>query len=299
MLSILIPEYNYDCTLLVNTLAEQCRRASLIFEILVMDDASSTFVEINRRIATWENCRFIESSENQGAAKTRNALVRMASYEWLLLLDCDLEVKQDSFVENYLKHLSLAPVLTGSVSYQTDKPLKDYVLRWKYGTRRESLSAKIRNKRPWSSLSTVNACIHRSVFDRVAFDEHVYGYGHEDTLFGLTLKRLGIKIVHLDNPLQHNGLDSGTVFLEKSLIAASKYATKPFSSDVSLQEEIRIFRVFNWLKRGRLTGLIAFKFRCGESLMRRQLLSNAPSLFLYDCYRLGFMCNRFRSRYLQ
>ena len=49
MLSILIPERNYDCRQLVNDLVEQCTAAAVKYEIIVMDDNSSLFVE-NRQI---------------------------------------------------------------------------------------------------------------------------------------------------------------------------------------------------------------------------------------------------------
>jgi glycosyltransferase involved in cell wall biosynthesis len=294
MLSILIPEYNVDCTLLVARLGEQCRKANLVYEILVMDDASIHYLEKNRTIATQQNCKFIEIAENQGSAKTRNALIRNASYEILLLLDCDLEVMDDAFIQNYLDNLDKAAVLAGSVVYQNQKPEKSRVLRWKYGVKRESRPAAYRNRNPWSSLSTVNVCMHRSVFDWVTFDEGISDYGHEDTLFGIALKRCGISVLHLDNPLIHNGLDEGVAFLEKSLKATAKYLSAPFNRDVELQQEIRIFRVFNRIRKWKLVSILAFQFSVFEPVVRKQLLSNAPSLFLFDCYRLGYLCKLFR-----
>ena len=48
MLSILIPEHNYDCTKLVNDLAMQCNKAGIIYEIIVLDDASTLYKSENR-----------------------------------------------------------------------------------------------------------------------------------------------------------------------------------------------------------------------------------------------------------
>jgi glycosyltransferase involved in cell wall biosynthesis len=41
MLSILIPTYNYNTLLLVKTLQQQAIESKVVFEILVLDDAST------------------------------------------------------------------------------------------------------------------------------------------------------------------------------------------------------------------------------------------------------------------
>ena len=50
MISILIPERNYDCRQLVRDLVELCATAAVKYEIIVMDDNSNLFVEENRQI---------------------------------------------------------------------------------------------------------------------------------------------------------------------------------------------------------------------------------------------------------
>ena len=44
MLSILIPTYDYDCRHLVNDLHEQAEQAGIVYEIIVADDASPTYI---------------------------------------------------------------------------------------------------------------------------------------------------------------------------------------------------------------------------------------------------------------
>jgi GT2 family glycosyltransferase len=58
--------------------------------------------------------------------------------------------------------------------------------------------------------------IHKSLFEKVKFNEDLAGYGHEDTFFGLELFGQGLIIRHIDNPLIHLGLESASDFLEKT-----------------------------------------------------------------------------------
>ena len=44
----------------------------------------------------------------------------------------------------------------------------------------------------------------------------VKGYGHEDTLFAMELKRHGFAVTHIDNPLEHIGIEPVEEFLRKS-----------------------------------------------------------------------------------
>lgn len=292
MISILIPEYNYNCSGLVADLHEQCQKAGIAFEIWVMDDASDKFTDENKSIEQRSHCRFVKSEVNQGAARCRNQLASMAAYDWLLFLDCDLEVTNPSFIEQYLMEIPENQVVAGSVKYQKEKPETDKLLRWVYGMKRESTSALERNKQPWKSLSSVNLLLHRSVYEKFPFDDGIKDYGHEDTLYGYVLKKAGIPILHIDNQLIHNGLETSSAFLEKSLVAAMKYQIPPFCDNSELQEEIKLFRVYNRLVYCRLNKIFAWLFTLSASWLRRNLLGKHPNLYLFDVYRLGYMCQR-------
>ena len=123
------------------------------------------------------------------------------------------------------------------------------------------------------------------------YDEHFEDYGHEDSVMGFTLKQAGIKVLHIDNPLIHNGLDSNEIFLSKSLKAVEKYVTNPAFQTKELTNQIKIFRVFRKIKSLGLHRLLAFKFRIAGGLMKRNLCSEHPSLFIYDFYRLSYLCD--------
>ncbi|MBK9012976.1 MAG: hypothetical protein IPM82_02230 [Saprospiraceae bacterium] len=63
---------------------------------------------------------------------------------------------------------------------------------------------------------TNNFLIPRQLFLEIQFDETLRQYGHEDTLFGMELARRQVPIVHIDNPLEHIGLEPVDVFLRKT-----------------------------------------------------------------------------------
>lgn len=296
MLSILIPVHNYDCSRLVAGLAEQCLHEGLPYEILVMDDASTLFVKENEALADLPGCRLLKSSENLHSARTRNRLARQAQYPYLLFVDSDLELRDNLFIHRYVEALGSAPVLVGSILYQSDKPKVTQMLRWKYGRKRECLPLQIRNEQPWKSLSSQNFMMEKAAFDEVPFDESFVRYGHEDTLMGLMLQKKGFRVLYIDNPLIHKGLESSETFLDKSLVATGQYATMPVMRTPEVVANIRIFHFYEWVSNLKLDGLLAFKFRLLEKCLRRQLCGPHPNLFLFDFYRLGYLCDFIRKR---
>lgn len=296
MLSILIPEYNYDCSKLVAQLVDQCRQADVPFEILVMDDASANCLEANREISKMPGCRFIESEKNLKSARIRNQLGRLAKYPNLLFLDCDLEIRDPLFIRRYLDALGKAPVLVGAIVYQAEKPPISQRLRWKYGSKREVLPLEVRNVNPWKSFSSPNFLMEKAVFERLPFDETFVNYGHEDTLFGLSLKSKGIEVKYIDNPLIHNGLETSEAFLTKCLVAVEKYAMLPVMRSPEVVEQIRIYRFYERIVALKLDGLLAFKFRWLKKCLHKQLCSANPNLILFDFYRLGHLCDFIRKR---
>lgn len=296
MLSILLPEHDFDCSRLVARLADQCLCAGISFEILVMDDASTRFLAENRTIAEMPGCQFFESKENLQAARIRNRLGKLATYPNLLFIDSDLEIRDDLFIQRYLDALGKAPVLVGGIVYQNVKPPVSKLLRWEYGRKRECLPLDVRNRNPWKSLSSQNFMMERSVFERVPFDESFVLYGHEDTLMGLMLKKLGIMVSYIDNPLIHNGLETSEAFLAKSLVAVEKYETLPVMRSADVVATVRIFRFYEGLAALKLDGLVAFKFRLLRKCMQENLCGPHPNLLLFDFYRLGHLCDVVRKR---
>ena len=298
MLSILIPEYNCDCTRLVRDLSDQCLQEKIDYEILVLDDASADFPMENHRLPSIPGCILSINEVNIGLARCRNRLVQMARFEWLLILDSDLQVFDNLFIKRYLDALGQESVISGGVVCSKEKPEAARMLRWKYSLKRESLSAEVHNRNPWRSFFSSNVLMQKSVNERIPYDEQFQDYGHEDTIMGYQLKTLGIKVLYIENPLLHLGIDRSDRYLAKSLLAVEKYLDASVFKSEELVLEVKIFRVYRIIKKMHLDGLVAWKFRILKKLLYKNLMGTHPNLFLFDFYRLGHLCQEARSRSL-
>lgn len=72
MISILIPTYNYNIANLTKELHRQALEQYAEFEIIVMEDGSTLFLNENRVVDELEFCRHIILSENIGRSAIRN-----------------------------------------------------------------------------------------------------------------------------------------------------------------------------------------------------------------------------------
>jgi len=294
MLSILIPEYNCDCTRLVRDLSEQCIQERIDFEILVLDDASPDFPLENHNLSFIPGCVTTRNEVNVGQASCRNRLAKMARFPWLLFLDSDLQVQDDMFIKRYLEVLGTSNVVSGGLATSPEISDARRMLRWKYGRKRECIPALIRNQNPWKSFFSSNMLIEKSVIERIPFDEQFKDYGHEDTIMGYRMKGQGCSILHIDNPLLHLGIDLSDHFLAKSLTAVEKYFDLPIFQSEELVKEVRIFNVYRLIVKFKLDGLVAWKFGLLRKMLRKNLLGSHPSLFWFDFYRLGYLCQKAR-----
>lgn len=280
MLSILIPVYNFIVLDLVADLHRQCQKAGCVFEIICLDDGSqNTIKEKNANLLSISNVKYIELNQNIGRAAIRNRLSEIAEYPYLLFLDVDSKVVRKDYIQTYLKLLDPSVLLYGGRSYD-DQPPEDqqFLLHWTFGSAREMSSPKDRNQAPYESFMTNNFLIHRDIFQSIRFNESISDYGHEDTLFGLELQKKSIPIVHLDNPLEHIGLESCDIFLNKQQLAIQNLQRLGLST--------RLSQNGNQLRSWKMAGLFVFLFRLIEPLVLKQLHSTNPSLFLLDLWKL-------------
>ena len=96
MLSILIPNYNYDCSELLYALSAQCigfKQAAggadgpFDYEIIVGDDGSTDAKALSgvRDTAAFVGARLLELPVNGGRARLCNALIEAARVVYLLI----------------------------------------------------------------------------------------------------------------------------------------------------------------------------------------------------------------------
>lgn len=288
LISILIPSYNYDCRHLVQQLLLQLPEDG---EVIVGDDCSTDADIIGwfREIEALPSCRIFRPSQNMGRAAIRNALAREARGEWLLFIDADAEVRSSTFIADYLAATQHAQVVCGGTANLPKCPRPKARLRYDYEVGVEKrLTLEHRRQHPYAQFTTFNFLILRSLFLTIGFDENCRTYGHEDTQFGLELKRRGIKVLQTDNKLTHLGIEDADEFLAKTETALRSLA----SMDMEQQRHIRVSALALRLKSMHLLGLVRFLFRTTKPCLRANLLGKHPNQKLFAFYKLGVYANQ-------
>lgn len=286
MISICIPVYNFNITALVNELTNQVSALNIPGEIIVIDDGSEHFREINK-IACGKHT-YIELKENIGRARIRNLFLKYAQYPYLLFLDCDSWVKTTSFLSNYVDVIKDNPgIVCGGRIYEAGRPKREKRLRWKYGLRRESQPLSVRREFPNKSFMTNNFLISKKIFEENQFDERMVTYGHEDTLFGYNLKKKNITITHIDNPVVNGDIELNSVYLNKTREGVINLVNiLNFTNyDKDLIADISLLRFYRKIKN--IEGLVYLSFIVSKPIIVFLLTRGYISLFLFDFYKLG------------
>lgn len=289
-LSILIPAYRVDITLLVTDLKNQAEKLQLDWEMIVYDDASGPPWDAHYRSLSADHYITLTAmTENKGRAAARQKLAGMATKKALLFLDCDARVVDPDYLKKMLESFDGASVVTGR-TLVPDKPEgKQFRLRWKYGRKRESLPAQKRKKYPYRNFSTFHFLMPASLTGTIGFRTELSRYGHEDTLLGLDLQKAGVPVKHTDIPLEHAGIDDAQTFLEKTGQALETLAGLVRNDTVpeSGLENIRLVRVYRKYRFLFEKKWITIPYFVLLPLFYRLLTSSIPSLILFDLYRLG------------
>ncbi len=291
MLSILIPTYNYNVYPLAKELETQALNANIVYELICIDDGSFSILnEENQKINSLTNCTFVENKKNIGRSKIRNSLAKKAKYDWLLFLDADVIPVNKKYITSYINSITKeSELIYGGILYQEKTPKQDQLLRWVYGNEREALSVEQRNKDKYIRFLTLSFLIKKSVFDVVSFNETIKNLRHEDTLFAYDLKKAKINLEHINNPVYHLGLDTSEGFLEKSL--QSVEALQDLIKDgLMSSNHTLITKAFGVSKMTLTNHLLAFAFKKYKHKFEQNLLSGKPSLFIFDLYRLCYLC---------
>ncbi len=269
----------------MNLLNRQC-------ELIVIDDCSVHFKAANKNAC--KKHTYIELNKNIGRAKIRNLFLKYAKYDYLLFLDCDLQINTSSFLSKYLEASKKKPkVVCGGLLYEKICPERERRLRWKYGMVRESQSCAVRRKFPNKSFMTSNFLISKKLLQENGFDERIVKYGHEDTLFGYALKKKNITINHIENPVVHKDIDINEEFLNKtkmsiiSLIEILQY--EEYKDE--LNNNFRLLKFYAKVKK--IEKIIHITFLIFEPLIVFLLTKGYICLYLFDYYKLGIFIRNF------
>jgi len=210
-MSVIIPVYNWDVTLLVEALAREIVSGNLHdeIEVIVADDCSShEYREKNQKeIKKHSFCKYYEQKKRGGRSVVRNFLIKQTKHPFVLMLDADMLPDKDNFLSEYRQQITSAQkIICGGYSYK--KRIlqgREYDFYFYKGQKTEEISAKERNKTPWRYLFTGNVLVHRDVLNTIGFDENFVNYGYEDIEWGIRLSS-HYPIHHFDNTCSHLGL---------------------------------------------------------------------------------------------
>lgn len=292
MLSICVPVYNFDVRQLAGQLSELTKKAGIPVEILFFDDLSKVEIkDKNREISSIQSVKYLELSENIGRAAIRNLLAKSAKYPYLVFIDADSIIPDDSFINRFLSNIYNAKIICGGTIYHKEPPEQEKLLRWIYGCHREELTPEQRQKKGFS-ITTNNFLISRDVMLQYPFRESIREYGHEDTVFGYDLYKAGINILHIDNPVIHSGLESSSEYLAKTRKAIKNllHVSQNLVTDKEFINHSGLLRIREKVKKTGLLKFVGWIFHKSERLLGNHLTGPAPKLWVFDLYKVGYIC---------
>ncbi|MAQ41129.1 glycosyltransferase family 2 protein [Mesonia oceanica] len=294
MISILIPTYNCIAVNLIKELHSQCLQLEIDFEIICLDDAShkTDTIIANREINTLHSVVFEELPQNIGRSAIRNKLAEKAKYPWLLYLDADVIPIQKNFISNYnlaIKNNNNVKVVYGGRKH-LPRHNSNQKLRWKYGFYKEDKTKEERNRNPYISIITNNLLVKKDIFHKIKFDESLKNYGHEDTLFSYHLKKENVEVLHIDNYVNHQEIDSNQEFITKTefglqnLHYLCKNGNLPY-------KYAKITSYYQVIRKFHLNYIFIWSYKIFMSKMKKNLLSKSPSLKVFNIYKFCYFCN--------
>ncbi|MCG1035826.1 glycosyltransferase family A protein [Polaribacter sargassicola] len=285
MLSVLIPIYNYNSYNLVKELHQQLLKEAISFEIICLDDASKSDLNLeNEKINKLLFSSFSILKKNIGRSAIRNLLASKAKFNWLLFLDADVLPTSSSFISNYIKHFNTKnTVFCGGLKYQNKESIKG-LLRYKYGKKHEEISVEERVKNAEKYFFTSNFLIEKKAFSVIKFEEKLLKYGREDFLFSIGLKENNYKITHIENEVFHLGIDNNSAFVAKTKNAMENLI---FLSEEGLlqKKELSILNFLSFLSVVKIDFLLA-----KMTLFFEKKAIDRGSVFFLNCLKICYLC---------
>ena len=289
MISILIPCFDYNAYPLVSVLEKQALMLKIDFEIICIDDGSfSSKNDLNQKINLLTNSKFIELKKNIGRINNRLLLAEKSQYEWLIFIDVDTLPNEDNFLKNYIDQLNKGTLIIGGCTYK--KPdNENFSLRYKFGKFREEIKSDIRNKNPYKYTSSCNFMCKRDVLINVLASINTVSYGN-DYIFGSLIKKKGIDIKHIDNPVLIDNIDENQIFIKKTHHALDNLISS-YNNKIIKNHSISILKAYIILDSLLMKNIFVKITDLFKNLLNRNLHCKDPNLFLFDLYRLNYLCN--------
>jgi glycosyltransferase involved in cell wall biosynthesis len=288
-LSILIPVYEYNPTKLIKDLIQQSLQIEIPLEIILIDDASNIdfFSNWATPFQDYTTIQITRLNQNIGRAAIRNNLIQKASFDWLLFLDADTIPCTQNYLASFIPFLSANySCLCGGTAYRKEQPEASRRLRWEYGKAREEITSTIRNQNTFGTFTLNNLLIRKEVVLQFPLDNAIQKYGHEDTLLGMNLAANNIKMLHIDNFVYHEGLDTNEVFLVK--VKQSIETLVELYIQGKLPAETKLIKLHTRLTKLKVNGIVTFFIKLFLPIIEKNLRRSTPSIFYMDLLKLWY-----------
>lgn len=293
-ISICIPVYNFDIKNLVASLRKEIRSNQIDAEIILIDDFSDeNFREIYNEASSHAD-RFIFLEKNIGRSRIRNLFLKHTKGDYLLFLDCDVQIDHSDFLKNYLQEITSnreVDVVYGN--FRID-PSYSKTLRNRYSVEREIFSGE--RTSDFSVFKTVNFIIKREAFIKFPFDETLIHYGYEDYVFAKKMELNNVTFSGINNPVIHVDDTSNDVFLAKTEIAMNSLFQ--LSQNEENEKYIKDIKVFNVVRKIRKLGFSKFFLVLYERFIKKNILKNLlsdnPQIKNLDIYKLASLLKKMK-----
>ncbi len=195
-------------------------------ELVLIDDGTpgeDLFNHVRERLRAFPApCLAIRLFRNVGRASARNQLLRQARGEYFLLLDADMSPNTPDFLKRYLEVIAhgAADIAFGGFTVARAPDTRETALHRAHAQQYDCLPACARGPQ---HVYTSNVLVRRAVMDVAPFDESFVGWGWEDVDWGLRAQEQNMRLVHIDNPATHMGLDDCDALLGKSAGAGHNF----------------------------------------------------------------------------
>lgn len=288
-LSVLVPFHGDDPAPLLDALMEQ---AGSDTEIVLFDDGSPdphVFEALRAHPGTRSGqLHVLRSDTNLQRSGARNALAAAASGQWLLFLDADMEIGE-GFLHNWKNLLQAADFDAAYGGYTLPAAQAGhFAVHAALARAGDVNNAAARAARGASAFAGSNLTVRASLMDRIAFDEAYRGWGWEDVDWAVRAAKAG-RLVHVDNPAGHGGLQSVDRLLVKFAEGGFNYArflarhpdqaSLPGARLARLLAQWRLFHLVKALApgltrasglpvRARVLALKAYKAACAAAAFR-------------------------------
>jgi len=223
-LSVLIPYYHDDPSDLLRALIAQSRDD---IEILLYDDGTANS-DVNAQLQNIAEAgdaaiTLLFATKNMGRSFARNSLQAAARAPWLLFLDADMMPEDDAFLARYAAAIDSdeADIIFGGFE-MPEQVEPQFALHRAFSAGSDCLTAEQRSVFGPKYVCSSNLAVRSAILDAQPFDTAFKGWGWEDSEWAARVADKH-RLLHLDNPALHLGLESTDTMLKRFATSGQNY----------------------------------------------------------------------------